>query len=135
MPIVTTLLGVVVGMMIGRGLDAALAGGFVGLIAGLVFNSWRKTRAAARLPAAAPFAGADADPFLLLDPRVAERMQTMERRIAALESALRTTTVAGVLPAGVEAALPAVPAAEVATLGLGRTRARRSDAAARRAGR
>jgi len=56
MPIVTTLLGVVVGMMIGRGLDAALAGGFVGLIAGLVFNSWRKTRAAARLPAAAPFA-------------------------------------------------------------------------------
>ena len=122
MPIVTTLLGVVVGMMIGRGLDAALAGGFVGLIAGLVFNSWRKTRAAARLPAAAPFAGADADPFLLLDPRVAERMQTMERRIAALESALRTTTVAGVLPASVEAALPAVPAAEVATLGLGRTR-------------
>ena len=135
MPIVTTLLGVVVGMMIGRGLDAALAGGFVGLIAGLVFNSWRKTRAAARLPAAAPFAGADADPFLLLDPRVAERMHAMERRIAALESALRTTTVAGVLPAGVEAALPAAPAAEVATPGLGRTRARRSDAAARRAAR
>ena len=59
------------------------------LIAGLVFNSWRKTRAAAPLPAAAPFAGADADPFLLLDPRVAERMQAMERRIAALEAALR----------------------------------------------
>lgn len=121
MPIVTTLLGVVVGMMIGRGLDAALAGGFVGLIAGLVFNSWRKTRAAARLPAAAPLAGADADPFLLLDPRVAERMQAMERRIAALESALRITTIAGVLPAGVEAALPAAPAAEAATRGLGRT--------------
>src|SRR6476469_6137043 len=89
MPIVTTLLGVVVGMMIRRGLDVALAGGFVGLIAGLVFNSWRKTRAAARLPAAAPFPGADADPFLLLDPRVAEQMHAMERRIAPQRSRRR----------------------------------------------
>ena len=35
------------------GFDAALAGGFIGLIAGLVFNSWRKSRAARREPAAA----------------------------------------------------------------------------------
>ena len=110
MPIVTTLLGAVLGVMIGRGFDAAIAGGFVGLIAGLVFNSWRKSRAAARLPAAAPFAGADADPFLLLDPRVAERMQAMERRIAALEAALRGSQRSRACsPARREAALPLRP--------------------------
>jgi uncharacterized membrane protein len=104
MPIVTTLLGVVLGMTIGRGVDAALAGGFVGLIAGLVFNSWRNARAAARAPAPVPFPDSDTDPFLLLDPRVAERMHAMERRIAALESAVRTGTVTSAGASGTEGA-------------------------------
>jgi uncharacterized membrane protein len=104
-PIVTTLLGVVLGLAFGHGVDAALAGGFIGLIAGLVVNAWRKSRAAAH-GAAAPQRDADADPFLALDPRIAERIQAMERRIAALEAALRTGSVAESSAASDAAPLP-----------------------------
>jgi uncharacterized membrane protein len=113
MPIVTTLVGAVLGMILGRGFDGAFAGGFVGFIAGLVFNSWRKSRSAATSRASARARGAEAtDPFLLLDPRVAERMQSMERRIAALEAALRGAAIVAVPSATAEAVQPiAAPAA------------------------
>ena len=85
MPLLTTVLGAVLGAMLGHGFDAAVGGGFIGLIAGLVFNSWRKSRT----PRAAPLDAADGDPLASLDPRVAERLRAMERRIATLEEALR----------------------------------------------
>jgi uncharacterized membrane protein len=129
MPIVTTLVGALLGAMLGRGLDAAVAGAFIGFIAGLVFNSWRKSRNAGTARASTSARDADAtDPFLLLDPRVAERMQAMERRITALEAALRGAAVVAVPAAAPETAQPveapsiplaepidalAVPAAEV----------------------
>ena len=84
MPILTTLAGAVLGAMLGHGFEPTLAGGFIGLIAGLVINSWRRSRAPAR---AAGDASADAEDALrMLDARVAERLLAMERRIAALEA-------------------------------------------------
>src|SRR6478672_1776850 len=85
MPLLTTVVGAVLGAMLGHGFDAVAGGGFVGLIAGLVFSSWRKGRASR----AAPLAAAEADPLASLDPRVAERLRAMERRIATLEQAVR----------------------------------------------
>ena len=120
MPLLTLLIGAVLGAMLGRGFDAIITGGFIGLIAGLVFNSWRKSRAARREPAAArAIAGSDPlDPLTLLDPRVAERLRAMERRINVLEAALRggTSTVDATLRAtaagtGAAAAVRADPSA------------------------
>jgi uncharacterized membrane protein len=104
------LAGAVLGGMVGHGIDAIVAGGFIGLIAGLVVHSSRKSRAASRSGAGeGPMADAD-DPLALLDPRVAERLRTMERRIATLEAAARGTLAEG---AAAEAAVPAaVPPAE-----------------------
>jgi uncharacterized membrane protein len=91
-PWLTLVAGAVLGAMLGHGIDAIVAGGFIGLVAGLVLNSWRKARAASK-SGAAPLAAADVshadDPFALLDPRVGERLRAMERRIASLEAALR----------------------------------------------
>jgi len=83
------LAGAVLGGMFGHGIDATAAGGFIGLIAGLVLNSWRKSRAALRSGAVTHAALDAGDPLALLDPRVAERLRTMERRIATLEAAVR----------------------------------------------
>ena len=104
MPLLAMLAGAVLGGMVGHGIDAIVAGSFIALIAGLVVHSWRKSRAAPRSAAAAgPVADAD-DPLALLDPRVAERLRTMERRIATLEAAARGTLGEN---AAAEAAVPA----------------------------
>ena len=104
MPLLAMLAGAVIGGMVGHGIDATVAGGFIGLIAGLVINSWRKSRAGVRSGAAAGTAADADDPLALLDPRVAERLRTMERRIAILEGASRGTLREGAAP---EAAAPA----------------------------
>jgi uncharacterized membrane protein len=97
MPWFTLLIGAVLGGLLGGRFETAVAGGFIGLVVGLVLNASRKSRVA---PAAAPHV-ADADPFSLIDPRVAERLRAMERRIATLEAMPRPAA-----PATVEAALP-----------------------------
>ena len=96
MPWFGLLIGAVLGGLMGGRLEAAVAGGFIGLVAGLVLNALRKSRAA---PVAAP-AVADADALSLLDPRVAERLRAMERRIATLENALggAAHAAAGIAP-------------------------------------
>ena len=115
MPLLTTVVGAVLGAMLGHGFDAAVGGGFVGLIAGLVFSSWRKGRASR----AAPLAAAAADPLASLDPRVAERLRAMERRIATLEQAVRAAPAAARAVFGTPGATPALDvsasAASVAT--------------------
>ena len=100
MPLLTTLVGAVLGAMLGHGFDTVVAGGFIGLVAGLVVNAWRTSRAQRPGAPAAPGI-AESDPLALLDPRVAERLHAMERRIAVLETALRgnATTVAAAAPA------------------------------------
>ena len=107
MPLLAMLAGAVLGGMLGRGFDAIVAGGFIGLIAGLVVNSWRKSRAALRSGAAAITAAEADDPLALLDPRVAERLRAMERRIATLEASLRGAPVSPVTTAApVDEVLP-----------------------------
>jgi len=103
-PLLAMLAGAVLGGMVGHGIDATVAGGFVGLIAGLIIHSWRKSRAASRGGAAAGTAADADDPLALLDPRVADRLRAMERRIAKLEAAARGTSREGAAP---EAAAPA----------------------------
>jgi uncharacterized membrane protein len=118
MPLLTTLIGAVLGAGLGRGFDAMIAGGFIGLIAGLVFSAWRKSRGMPQAGASASGAtsAATLDPLALLDPRVAERIRAMERRIATLEAALREapgTAAAPAMPAaGVLADAVATPAAD-----------------------
>ena len=111
MPLITTLIGAVLGAWLGRGFDAVITGGFIGLIAGLVFNAWRKSRTAPQAIAGA-VATAAFDPLALLDPRVAERIRAMERRIASLEAALRGAPAAGEapLPVAPPTSAPAAPA-------------------------
>ncbi|HSC98280.1 MAG TPA: DUF2339 domain-containing protein [Casimicrobiaceae bacterium] len=91
MPLLTTLLGALLGAVLGRGFDGAVSGGFIGLIAGLVLNAWRKNRRPQEKPAAslAASAGDGSDALLLLDPRVAERLRAMERRIETLETEMQ----------------------------------------------
>jgi len=91
MPLLTTLLGALLGAVLGRGFDGAIAGGFIGLIAGLVLNSWRKNRRAEQKLATSPASGASdgSDALSLLDPRVAERLRAMERRIETLETEMQ----------------------------------------------
>jgi uncharacterized membrane protein len=91
MPLLTMLIGAALGGMLGRGFDAIVAGAFIGLIAGLVFRASRKARPAPGLVTAPtpPTSPDPHDPLALLDPRVAERLRAMERRIATLEGALR----------------------------------------------
>lgn len=99
MPLLTTLVGAVLGGLIGHGFDAVVAGGFIGLIGGLVFNAWRKGRAARHgAVATATAAPGASDALALLDPRVAERLRAMERRIAALEAALPASASVEVAP-------------------------------------
>jgi len=99
MPWFTLLIGAVLGGLMGGRFETAVAGGFVGLVIGLVLNAARKSRVA---PTAAPNV-ANIDPLALLDPRVAERLRGMERRIATLEAMLRQTA-----PAAGEVPLPPV---------------------------
>ena len=104
MPLLAMLAGAVLGGIVGHGIDAIVAGGFIGLIVGLVVHSWRKSRAAPRSGADAGTAARADDPLALLDPRVAEHLRTMERRIATLEAVARGTLREG---AATEAAAPA----------------------------
>lgn len=117
-PLLTLLAGAVLGAMLGHRFDGVVAGGFIGFIAGLVFNSWRKSRVpqAAGNGAPAPAMAEALDPLSLLDPRVGERMRAMERRITALEASLGHATPAGdaVTPAGIPASATGAPAMEPA---------------------
>ena len=112
MPLLTTVIGAVLGAMLGHGFDAIVGGGFIGLIAGLVFNSWRRNRG----PRAAPLAAADADPLASLDPRVAERLRTMERRIATLEKALQGAPIVSTGSIAASRAMPATERSAVASM-------------------
>jgi len=78
MPLALLLFGAVIGAIAGHGFDGLVAGAFFGFAAGYVLDTRRRMRPPA-----------DADPLSLLDPRVAERVRAMERRIGALETALR----------------------------------------------
>jgi predicted membrane protein DUF2339 len=113
MPLLTTLVGAMLGVVLGRGFDGAVAGGFIGLIAGLVFDSWRKNRRAGRKASATAATGADdgIDALALLDPRVAERVRALERRIETLERDMQKV--------GASATAQAVPTAGRVESGLG----------------
>jgi uncharacterized membrane protein len=89
MPLLALLAGAILGAMLGHRFEVIVAGGFIGFIAGLVFNAWRASRRPLAPGIAPATTSAPLDPLLLLDPRVAERMRVMERRITALEAALR----------------------------------------------
>ncbi|HEY3585447.1 MAG TPA: DUF2339 domain-containing protein, partial [Casimicrobiaceae bacterium] len=80
MALVGLLVGAIAGSLLGHGFIAAVQGGFIGLIVGFVIGEVRKSRRRA----------ASTDPLSLLDPRVAERLRTMERRIVTLERAIAT---------------------------------------------
>jgi uncharacterized membrane protein len=98
MPVLTMLAGAVLGALLGHRFDTILAGGFIGLIAGLVLNAWRQARAAGRGATAPAGAAAIGDPLDILDPRVAARIRAMERRIGVLEAALtRASPAAGAI--------------------------------------
>ncbi|HEX6136647.1 MAG TPA: DUF2339 domain-containing protein [Casimicrobiaceae bacterium] len=110
MPLLTLLIGAALGGLLGHGLNAVVAWGFVGLIAGLVFDAWRKSR---QRPAGSAAPSEALDALSLLDPRVAERLRAMERRIGALEGALRGASMppdAGRDAAPAPAHAPAPPA-------------------------
>lgn len=68
MPLLTLLIGALMGASLGHGFDATLAGGFIGLIAGLVISAWRKSGTQARAARSiGPEAHAD-DPFAHATP-------------------------------------------------------------------
>jgi uncharacterized membrane protein len=105
MRIIALLIGAALGAIVGHRLEAMALGAILGLIVGYVVDARRKAQAAA--PRAQ---GVDAaDPLLLLDPRVAERVRAMERRIAALEAALRNASAAGEAASRPFAAAAAAP--------------------------
>ncbi len=126
MPLLTTLLGAVLGAILGHGFDAAVGGGFIGLIAGLVFNSWRRSR----VPHAVPRVATEADPLALLDPRVAERLRAMERRIETLEQALQGAAAVASRSDAARTATPAEDDAAVLATNAFATEAASSSAAA-----
>ncbi|HWC46175.1 MAG TPA: hypothetical protein VG868_08690, partial [Casimicrobiaceae bacterium] len=78
MALVGLLVGAIAGTLLGHGFVAAVQGGFIGLIVGFVIGEVRKSHRRT----------ASADPLSLLDPRVAERLRTIEQRIATLERAI-----------------------------------------------
>lgn len=85
MPLLLLLAGAMLGALLGRRFEAVASGALIGFIIGYLLESRRKSQAATRRSGSAD----SADPLTLLDPRVAERVRAMERRIAALEAALR----------------------------------------------
>ena len=94
MPILAAIVGGVLGALLGHRFESAVAGAFIGLVAGLVFNSWRKGRAAAGGEAAnAEMAKAREDALVLLERRITAKLAAMERRIASLEAALPSASV------------------------------------------
>src|SRR5262245_46165067 len=96
MPIIGLILGAIVGVLIHDRFESAVAGGFIGLIAGLVFNQWRK-RGAPATPAVAPATSGE--------PNV--RLDAIERRLAQLEAAFERAGLAMPAPATVAPAPPA----------------------------
>lgn len=133
------LIGLIAGALIGGvsfGSSGAAFGGFVGFVIGAIIAS-RRERSAYRRPDAA--AGAVAgDPIPAVDPALSQRVASLERRVANLESALRSrapgvpgesmlpTSAAAVPPADtggapavattpVPAIVPTASAAEAAT--------------------
>jgi uncharacterized membrane protein len=96
MALVGLLVGAIAGTLLGHGFVAAVQGGFIGLIVGFVIGEVRKSHRRT----------ASADPLSLLDPRVAERLRTMEQRIATLERAIAS----GLAPREATTQPPAVAA-------------------------
>lgn len=114
MPLLALLVGAALGGVLGHRFESIVAGPCIGFIAGYVFESWRDAQ---RAPPQRPAVDDPRDPLSLLDPRVAERMRAMERRIAALEASMRRPSSSEATPHAVPPARPAPipPAAPVAT--------------------
>jgi uncharacterized membrane protein len=82
MPLLLLLAGAMLGGLLGRRFEAVASGALIGFIIGYLLESRRKSQAATQRSDSVDAA----DPLTLLDPRVAERVRAMERRIAALET-------------------------------------------------
>src|SRR5882724_4399759 len=88
MPIIGLVIGAAIGLWLDRGFDALLAGGFIGLIAGLIFGAFRK-RTKSAIPATE---GAG----VLVS---AERLASLEFRLARVEAAIERAGLTAVSPA------------------------------------
>jgi uncharacterized membrane protein len=97
--LVGLLVGAIAGTLLGHGFIETVQGALIGLIVGFVIGEVRKSRRRS----------ASADPLTLLDPRVAQRLRAMERRIETLERAIAT----GLAPREVRTEPSAAAALEV----------------------
>jgi prepilin signal peptidase PulO-like enzyme (type II secretory pathway) len=97
--LVGLLVGAIAGTLLGHGFIETVQGALIGLIVGFVIGEVRKSRRRS----------ASADALTLLDPRVAQRLRAMERRIETLERAIAT----GLAPREVRTEPSAAAALEV----------------------
>jgi uncharacterized membrane protein len=99
MPIIGLVIGAAIGLWLDRGFDALLAGGFIGLIAGLIFGAFRKRTKSAI--AATEGAG------VLVST---ERLASLEFRLTRIEAALERAGLTAV-PSAIVAPPPATSSA------------------------